>query len=406
MDMLHQNMRFLCDDARMLSGITVAYGTPHESESTFYGFAQQITLRDNGFVPCERPLHEKSIYDLASLSKLFTSVLAMILAERGKLSLQECIGAIDSRFIHLHDVSVFDVLSFRVSLSTPGRIDDAPTREEALSRLFHVELAPTPAIRVYSDINAMVIKYVIEAKLGMPFAEAVETFILRPCGMNNTYARVPDELHGSCVCYNYEHRITEDRFVLRTDTPCGVPHDPKSLMLSQNGLDLCGHAGLFSTCGDMIRFAQALLSGKLISRESLLSIGTNRVGRPNPDGTHRQYLGFLCFAKHPNQRLSEVPAWMTEGSLGLSGFTGNHLSIDPLQERFVLFLGNRCHGRVSHIVCPQGKTLADYNLSEDGIGLVPWPDGRLVPSSARYVYFKDAMLHAPIQERMHALGWL
>lgn len=60
----------------------------------------------------------------------------------------------------------------------------------------------------------------------------------------------------------------------------------------------------------MVRFAQALLSGELIRRETLCEIGVNRTGFSHGDGTYRQYLGYLCFAKHPLQRLSEVPHWM------------------------------------------------------------------------------------------------
>ncbi|MDO5378294.1 MAG: serine hydrolase domain-containing protein [Clostridia bacterium] len=403
---LQENMRFLCEDSRMLSGICVAYGTKDAHETARFGASSELLLGPGGFIPDRRRLAEKSLFDLASLTKLFTAVLTMMLVERGRLRLDECVGRIDPRFAHLRAVSVFDVLSFRVSLETSGRIDDAPTREEALRRLFGVRPAPTPAIRVYSDINAMVVKYVVEAKSGMAFSDAVYEWILRPSGMENTYAAVPESERPRCVCYNYEHRIMRSRWILRADTPRGVPHDPKALRLSMGGRDLCGHAGLFSTCGDMVRFASALLSGELIRPDTLREIGRNRTGMPHGDGTYRQYLGFLCFSKHPCQRLSEVPEWMGESSVGLSGFTGNHLSIDPEQGRFVLFLGNRCHGKVSHILPPQGKTLVDYGLLEDGSGLVLWPDGRRVPSSARYVYWKDARLHAPIAGRMRELGWL
>lgn len=403
---LQENMRFLCDDSRMLSGICVAYGTKDAHESALYGASCQLSLGPGGFSPDSRPLKMNSLFDLASLTKLFTATLTMMLVERGKLRLDECVGEIDPRFVHLRDVSVFDVLSFRACLRTPGRIDDAPTREEALCRLFCAQRVPAPAVRLYSDINAMVVKYIVEARSGMTFSDAIRELILLPSGMQNTYAFVPESERSRCVCYNYEHRIQRSRWILRADTPPGAPHDPKALLLSMGGRDLCGHAGLFSTCEDMTRFARALLSGELIRLDSLRAIGQNRTGIPHGDGTYRQYLGFLCFSKHPHQHLSEVPEWMGENSVGLSGFTGNHLSLDPDRGRFVLFLGNRCHGRVSSILPAQGKTLGDYGLSEDGTGLVRWPDGRLVPSSARYVYFKDARLHAPIAGRMHELGWL
>lgn len=406
MQHLMRNMRALCDEMRMLTGLCVVCGTSRESESSLYGRAQEVTLEGGQLVPCVRPLEESSIYDLASLTKLFTSVMTMILVERGLLRLDEHIGEIDARFVNLTDVTVFDTLCFRVCLQTPGRIDDAPSREEGLRRLFGVRVAPSPAVRIYSDINAMVIKYVIEAKTGLPLYDAVRQYILAPAGMHETYAAVPDAQKPRCVCYNYEHRIAGDRYILRTDTPLGAPHDPKALLLSDGGRDLCGHAGLFSTRQDMTCFAQALLRGGLISRASLEAIATDRTLRRNADGTYRQPLGFLCFTRHPEQRLSEVPAYMGEHALGISGFTGNHFVLDPALDCFELFLGNRCHARVSHITPADGRSLADYGLDEKGVGLVPWPDGRRVPTSAKYVYLKDAMLHEPLVQRMRALGWL
>ena len=403
---LLNHLRFLCDESRMLTGITVAYGSNTNSEWAQYGRSQEIELSNGSFIPCERMLHAETIYDLASLTKLFTTVATLSLVESGLLSLDEYVGEIEPRFIFLHHISVGDVLSFRVSLQTPERIDTAPTREEGLRRLFEVKRCPTPAIRVYSDMNAMVIKYIIESKTGKPFFDVVQERILNPAGMSETYGVVPEKLRSRCMCYNYEHRIENERYILRTDTPCGTPHDPKSLVLSLGGHDLCGHAGLFSTRRDMVRFAQALLSGELISRDSLCSIGINRTGFAHGDGTYRQYLGYLCFAKHPLQRLSEVPHWMGSRAIGLSGFTGNHLSIDPDLNRFVLFLGNRCHGRVSHIVPSEEHSLEALGLDMRGVGVIRWPDGRLVPSSAKYVYFKDETLHAPIESRMRMLNWL
>ena len=399
-------MRFLCDEARMLAGVSVAYGTPRESEGALYGRAQEVCRTAEGFAPCVRPLTEDSIFDLASLTKLFTAVVTMQLVSQGRLSLDERVGEIDPRFVHLKDVRVGDVLGFTVSLQTPERVDRAIDREEALRRLFASARCPTPAVRVYSDMNAMVIKYVVEAKTGLPLYDAMKRLILSPAGLSSTFSAVPDDLRGQCVCYNYEHRIEGEQYILREDTPLGAPHDPKALILSQGGRDLCGHAGLFSTRADMIRFAQVLLCGELLPLSLLEQIGTDRTGRDNGDGTYRQSLGYLCFTKHPLQRLSEVPAWMGRPSIGLSGFTGNHLSLDPAKKRFVLFLGNRCHARVSHIVPPPGGELRDYALDDRGVGLVPWPDGRLAPSSAKYVYFKDERLHAPIERRMRERGWL
>jgi len=406
MQALLSNMRFLCDETHMLTGITAAYGTSTQSEFALYGRAQEAALEDGRFVPCVRPLEEDSIFDLASLTKLILGVMTMILVERGMLSLDEAVGAVDSRFENLKNTTVFDVLCYRACLQTPGRIDAADSREEGLRRLFALHTAPLPAVRIYSDINAMVMKYVIEAKTGMALYDALKAYIFDPAGMTETWSCVPPAALSRCVDYNLEHRIVRDTYTLRTDVAPGTPNDPKALLLSSGGRDLCGHAGLFSTRQDMVRFAQALLGGELLTHDTLISMGTNRTGRYNADGTYRQPLGFLCFTKHPLQRLSEVPAHMGEHGFGVSGFTGNHLVLDPELDTFTLFLGNRCHMRVSHITPPEGRELQSYGLDERGAGLVPWTDGRMVPSSAKYVYLKDACLHEPIVQRMHALGWL
>ena len=149
MDTLQSNLHFLCDESRMLCGMAVAFGTPTQSETARYGRAQEVTLNDAGrFIPRVRPLEANALFDLASLTKLFTAVLAMMLVERGRLALDVPVSRLDSRFEHLTDVTIADVLSFRACLQTPGRIDDAPTREEGLTRLFTVRRVPLPAVRI------------------------------------------------------------------------------------------------------------------------------------------------------------------------------------------------------------------------------------------------------------------
>ena len=172
-------------------------------------------------------------------------------------------------------------------------------------------------------------------------------------------------------------------------------------MLSENGENLSGHAGLFSTSGDMCQFAMGLLSGTILPENMVNLIGQNRTGRIG-EGRYRQYMGLICFSKSPVRRLSEVPPWMGERAFALSGYTGNHIAIDPELGVFDLFLGNRCHNRLS-LVEPPGAA-ADLGLSEDGSGEVMWPDGRRVKSSFQYVHHKDAMLHAPVYGCLKAAG--
>ena len=218
--------------------------------------------------------------------------------------------------------------------------------------------------------------------------------------MTETWAKVPAERIGDCQVYDREHRIENGRYILREGLKKGVPHDPKAAVLQGDSGDLCGHAGLFSTMPDMIRFCRAVLAGKIVSGESLREIAVNRTGRKRPDGTYTQYLGLQCYVRHPEQYHSEIPVYMGRNAFGIGGFTGNHVSVDPLRGLFTVFLGNRVRNRLTVLIPEAGKGLTDYGLNADGSGFFRWTDGEVIPSSVKYVHQKDAHLHRAVAETL------
>ena len=253
-------------------------------------------------------------------------------------------------------------------------------------------------------MNALVAKHLVERMTGLGYYDYLLKHILRPSGMEETFSQVPEHRLQDCLCYNYEHRILRGEAVLISDVQQGLPHDPKARLLCDQGRDLQGHAGLFSTAGDMARFAQAVLSGALLPRDWLMQLGLNRTGRYGDGQRYRQYLGYLCFAKSADQRLSELPPWMGPRSFGIAGYTGNHIAFDPELMVFDIFLGNRCHNRLSTIE-PRSDA-AHYPLSKEGMGSIRWPDGRTLCSSFLYQYQKDKLLHQPAHRELMQLGWI
>ena len=346
---------------------------------------------DGGFIPCERISEPRSVYDLASVTKIFTAVSVLQLQEAGRISLNDPVTKHDSRFRFLDGVTVLDLLSFQKAVSTDARIDAQNSSKEALAQLFGAKPAPRPERRYYTDMGAMILKYVIESASGTDYYSYLKEHILSPLGMSHTFSVLPPELYPVTACYNYERRILPDgRMVLDTDCPVGTVHDPKARIISRNGSDLCGHAGLFSTIGDMTKLAQGLLNGCVLSRALLSEIGKNRTGYRLPDGSYTHYLGYLCYAKHPVQTYSEVPACFTDGTVALNGFTGNHFSVDPNQNLFMIHLSNRIHNRVT---VATGRPDPNNHLES-----VVWDDGKEYPVSQNYVYYKDAHLKNPIGE--------
>ena len=340
---------------------------------------------------------EDTVFDLASVTKLFTGLTLMSLKEDGLLDFSRPVCDYDPRFRNLGGVTVGQLAGFQICVQTPGRIDESRSREEALQRL--TDAAPgQPGPRAYSDIPAMILKYVIEKAAGMPLADCVKERILKKAGMTETWAKVPEERIQDCESYDREYRIEKGRRFVRTGMEKGIPHDPKAALLQGRSGDLCGHAGLFSTRRDLVKFCRAILERRIVGDASLEEMAVNRTGKRREDGSYTQFLGYQCYLRHPDQYYSEIPAYMGRRAFGIGGFTGNHLSVDPERQVFCIFLGNRVRGRLTVLIPEEGKKLTDYGLQEDGRGLIRWEDGTAVPSSVQYVHQKDEHLHRIVAE--------
>lgn len=387
---LQDSIRFFTEESRIMPGLSVACGTADKAITALGGLQDEDTGTS---------LTADSIFDLASLSKLFTALLVMRLKEEGRLDLNRPVTDYAPRFVHLGGVPVDQVLGFEIGLTTSARVDTQNSPEAGRDLLFDIRPGEVTG-RAYSDMHAMVLKHVVEGAAQENYASLLHKHILAPLGMGNTYLVVPESKRSLCVSCNNEHRIERGQYIRREGVLPGTPHDPKARVLYP---EPCGHAGLFSTAGDMVKLCQGLLRLDVISRDSLLFMSRNRTGHQRPDGTYQQYLGAQCYVKHPVQRHSEVPVYESDKAISLSGFTGHHLSVDVETNVFALFLGNRVQNRLTVLVPETGETITDYGLNPDGTGCILWPDGRRIYSSVNYVYQKDVHFHQAVANEMGLL---
>ncbi len=390
MEPLERSVDFFVNEKKILSCMSVVCGTALETRTAMGGVTDRAGT----------PVCEASVFDLASLTKLFTGVVILKLYESGELEPGRPVFSYDRRFSKLREATVDQLLGFEVLLKTDRRIDELNDRAGALNELFAVRAMPHTGGRYYSDMHAMVLGLVAETVTGMPVGDLVKELILDPLDMRETWWDVPREVRERCVSYDGEHRIEGKNRTVRAGVDKGTPHDPKARILGENGKYLCGHAGLFSTAADMTKLCRAMLSGTLLSEASLKSMARNRLGRALPGGGWTQHLGSMCYVKHPNQYDSEVPVYMGDRAIALSGFTGNHLSVDPERGLFTVCLGNRVLDRLTVLVPEEGKTRGDYGLNPDGTGRIEWTDGAWVYSSVDYVHQKDRHLHARVAEAL------
>jgi CubicO group peptidase (beta-lactamase class C family) len=281
--------------------------------------------------PVELPFAERvpvtvdTPFDLASLTKLFTSVAAVQQLERGTLGIDARVGAYLPQFTGAarHGVTVRHLLTHTSGLPPELPLYDHASRADRLAVLRAEEPATPPGTAyVYSDLNLILLQMVLERLTGRRLDVLIRDGITRPLGMTSTaFGPCP----GAAATEDQRRPWAKaDRGMLR-----GEVHDENAWALG----GVAGHAGLFSTARDLAVFCRTLLAGG--------SYGPARILGPDlvelmltPPG-----LGFAL----------DQPWFMGElagrGAAGHTGFTGTSLVIDRATDTFLVLLANTVHPR-------------------------------------------------------------
>jgi CubicO group peptidase (beta-lactamase class C family) len=205
-------------------------------------------------------------FRIGSMNKMFTAVATLQLVEAGKLALDDPIGK------YLPDYPNKDVASkvtVRHLLTHTGGTGDIFGPEFEKNRLTLREhgdylklygsrgLTHEPGVEhQYSNYGFILLGALIEKVTGMSYYDYVRNRIFQPAGMSST-----DSLAETDAVPNRSTGYMKDngKWVPNTDT------------LPWRGTSA---GGGYSTAGDLLRFAQALESGKLISKASLAAATT------------------------------------------------------------------------------------------------------------------------------------
>jgi CubicO group peptidase (beta-lactamase class C family) len=271
-----------------------------------------------------------TIFDLASLTKVVaTSAMAMILYERGVLDLEAPVVAIVPEFnggdAGRGHVTIRMLLAHSSGLPAYEKLFlRAGTREELLHAAFSTGLTAAPGSRVeYSDIGFIILGIALARLADEPLESFCQREVFGPLAMSRTTFHPAKELRGAipptCDDVSFRHRIIQ-----------GEVQDENASVLG----GVAGHAGLFSTSGDLALFAHAMLNGGYpIVRPETVQIFTRR--ESSPSGTSRA-LGWDT-PSAPSQSGNYFGA----RSFGHLGYTGTSLWIDPDRQLSITLLTNR-----------------------------------------------------------------
>jgi CubicO group peptidase (beta-lactamase class C family) len=304
-----------CGGAVVLAGLREHTVARHAA-----GWAVRHAARDRE-LPREAwvPMRPETRFDLASVTKLFTAVIAVREIERARLDLDEPVAGRLPEFAAAgkETITVRQLLTHTSGLRAelpfyrggwPGRL----WAEAPLS-------APGAEYR-YSDLNLLSLQLLLERTTGRRLDALIAEGVTGPLGMTATgFGPVPPESAAATE----DQRLPwakADRGMLR-----GVVHDENAAALG----GVAGHAGLFSTADDLARLCRALLAGggPVLAQESVRLL-------LDPPG--------LGFAVDQPQLMGELAG---HGAAGHSGFTGTSLVLDRRTGAFLILLATTVHPR-------------------------------------------------------------
>ncbi len=279
------------------------------------------------------PTAEDTVYDMASVSKLFTSIVLMQQVEAGRVDLDEAVATYVPEFAEngKETVTVRHLLTHTGGL--PAWLPlwrSYPDEESRLRAALTAKPTAPPGTRyVYSDLGMITVGVVAERVSGRSLDELVADGITEPLGMVDTgYNPQGDQKDRAAAT---EYQSTPARGMVR-----GEVHDENAWSLG----GVAGHAGVFSTAADMSVLAQTMLNGgayagdRILSEESVEAMTRNE-NEAFPGNEHG--LGFEL-----DQR------WYMAGlsgprTAGHTGYTGTSLVLDHASRSFAIVLSNRVH---------------------------------------------------------------
>ncbi|HEX7064234.1 MAG TPA: serine hydrolase [Bacillales bacterium] len=298
-----------------------------------YGYA--YLYADTSYTKVDNPIRmqEDTIFDLASLTKVFTATAIMQLYEEGKLDLDAPVAQYIPEFAQngKSTVTVRQLLThtsgFRPWLPL---YQMANNREEAYQIVFSYSLKYEPGTHyVYSDLNFITLGALVERISGKRLDQYIEENITGPLHMDDTMFNPPERLKDRVAATEYQPWTGRGLV-------WGEVHDENAWLMD----GVSGHAGLFSTAHDLAIFAQMILNdgkykgARILEPETVAMIETNQL----PD--------FPGDAHGLGWELAQ--GWYMDAlagplTMGHTGFTGTSMVISPGNQAIAILLTNNVH---------------------------------------------------------------
>ncbi len=202
-------------------------------------------------------------YPIGSITKIFVSTSIMMLQERKKLTIQDPVSKYISNFPNGDKIKLYHLLTHTSGIRSPHWQKNDKTPLDLIQEIAKGSVKFQPGEKWdYLDANYMVLGYIVEKVTGTSLHEFIQ---------ENIFDKVPLKetgffTHENPEPYTSKSYVKKDDKIEKTN--------------SLNPYLLFGCGDIYTTAYDLAQFDQALLSGKLVSKNSLEQMTTPSAAQP------------------------------------------------------------------------------------------------------------------------------
>lgn len=333
-------------------------------KNTAYGYAKEY---DNSTLLPEdkrEKMTTDTMFDLASNTKMFATNFALQkLASEGKINVDAPVNKYLPDFKDYDtdtikgkaNIRVRDLMDHcagfppEIHYFNPAEAKDlySQDRDTTLKMLCKTPLSYVTGSKVlYSDIDYMLLGYIIEKVTGQTEDTYVQENIYKPLGLNRiTFNPLKNGFTKEDCAATELNGNTRDGVIsfpnIRKYTLQGEVHDEKAYY-SMGGVS--GHAGLFSDTHDLAVLAQVILNGGGYGPNKFFDKGTLDQFTKTSDVSPNYGLGWDKAGA--GGIVWEFGPYASPDTIGHTGWTGTVTCIDPDNDLAIILLTNKKHSPV------------------------------------------------------------
>ena len=217
----------------------------------------------------------ETVFEIASISKPFTSMAVMMLVERGKLKYDEDIKkyfpnlsyeGITIRHLLTHTSGLPEYLDLFYEKNHGWDRSSIKTNADVIA-LLENDKPPVgfkPGERfLYSNTGYVLLASIVEKVSGKPFAEFLRVNIFKPLGMKNTqiHTRLSREPISNLAVGYLRPWLLKDEYVLPEK------RDGAAFVITLGGI--VGDGSIHSTAGDLLKWGKSFSTEKLVKKKTI-----------------------------------------------------------------------------------------------------------------------------------------